>query len=150
MHTHTKKNSHSACKRFEQRSACVLSFVHSSTHLHPFLIHSRCSLPQTVSQGQGPYQTLITNNHSERVIRQVRKRAGGGWTKGRKGINMSPEISMHMSKGVISKKLNESAAAPKSTNNQVRWSIPTCRQQQAQVGGHIKTTDSLSWLQHVC
>lgn len=76
-HRFTKIPTVQACEHFKQQSGCVLSCVHSSAHLHPFLICSRCSHPQTVSQGLGLPQTIITNNHRDREIRRQREMKEG-------------------------------------------------------------------------
>lgn len=83
-HTHifTKKNSHSACKRSRQRSDYVLSFVHSSTHLSTHSLYAPDAPTHRQSvKDKAKHQTIITNNHNERVIRQDREGAGGAQRK---------------------------------------------------------------------
>lgn len=102
-HTHFHKKKFPQC--LQAFSAAVrLCFVfcpliHPS--LHPFFIRSRCSHPQTVSQGQG--QT--PNHHYKQPQREsdTPRQRGSRREEGSRGINAIPEISMHMSKGVIKK-----------------------------------------------
>ncbi len=128
VHTHfhqkEKKKKRIACKHF---SAVVrLCFVVCPLiHPSPPIPDTLQMLPPTDSQSR----TKPTPNHHykqpqrrsdtprQRGSRRRRRRRAEEW--GRRGINAIPEISMHMSKGVIKNsqplKLNESAAVRSST-----------------------------------
>lgn len=121
-----EKNSHSCRKHFYTEARLLRLLPNLSTRPHPFSA-SDAPTPQTVIQGQG--------QQNKQPQKERCAKTGGEET----GINMTPEVSMHVVTGVIKAvKLNESADATSRVLDHVRWQggvwiESLSKQQQVQV-----------------
>lgn len=156
-YTHTHTHTLFRTRKFPQCLRAFWAAVRSCfvfcplIHPSPPILYTLQMLPPTDSQSR----TRPTPNHHYKQPQQesdtprrigMRRRVE---EREKRGINAILEISMHMSKGVIKKVSGGSTEWKCSCNkqhlSQVRWQSRESenKQQQAQVGGHLRKT--VSW-----